>query len=204
MQRAPLPYQRGQPSSLDDFLANASLFATGGGGGATSAARRGAYAASAEVPPFVFDGGGLLHGTSLGADVQPDPPLFEIERGGVLLRQLSISPPLAGAHPHFHGAAFNALVTGMRRWALVPPHAAQFSREPALHHFSRLRHGSDAAAAALRGANGGATGHATPEGRASSWLDAVQRPGDVLYVPDGWQHATLSLADSVAVAVEFV
>ena len=33
---------------------------------------------------------------------------------------------LAGAHPHFHGAAFNALLVGRRRWALVPPQHAQF------------------------------------------------------------------------------
>ena len=36
------------------------------------------------------------------------------------------------------------------------------------------------------------------------WLDVVQRAGEVLYIPPDWQHATLSLADSVAAAVEFV
>ena len=36
------------------------------------------------------------------------------------------------------------------------------------------------------------------------WLDAVQMPGDVLWVPSQWGHATISLAESVAVAVEYV
>ena len=36
------------------------------------------------------------------------------------------------------------------------------------------------------------------------WFDVVQEAGDVLYVPPQWTHATLSLAESVAVAVEYV
>ena len=41
-------------------------------------------------------------------DLPPSLPVsgssvLQVEAGGVVLRQLSISPPLAGAHPHFHG-----------------------------------------------------------------------------------------------------
>ena len=42
------------------------------------------------------------------------------------------------------------------------------------------------------------------EQEAAEWVDVVQRPGDVLWVPELWGHATLSLAESVAVAVEYV
>ena len=31
----------------------------------------------------------------------------------------------------------------------------------------------------------------------------VQRPGDVVYVPENWGHAVVNLEDSVAVAFEF-
>ena len=59
-----------------------------------------------------------------------------------------------------------------------------------------------------KGARGeGATEAAPPppsEEALPEWVDALQRPGELLYVPESWGHATLSLADSVAVAVEFV
>ena len=113
------------------------------------------------------------------------PPVLGNQEVSVL-RQLSVGPPKAGAMPHFHGAAYNALQVGLRRWALVPPSAAVFSRVPALDHFRRLRFGG-----------GG-------EQEAAEWVDVVQRPGDVLWVPELWGHATLSLAESVAVAVEYV
>ena len=152
-----------------------------------------------QPPPFVFDGGRLLS-TSLGEDVTPHPAVLRVDGlpGGVdgaVLQQLSVSPALAGAHPHFHGTAYNALVVGVRRWALVPPAHATFTLQPALEYFSTLRHG-----------------RADPRHRAAlvgsesltSWLDVVQRPGDVLYVPSQWQHATISLAESVAVAFEYI
>ena len=157
-------------TKLRDFLAGAAV-----------------GAANASAPPsFVFDEALLAGGGALAADASPDPPLFEIENGGAVLRQLSVGPPKAGAMPHFHGAAYNALQVGLRRWALVPPSAAVFSRVPALDHFRRLRFGG-----------GG-------EEEAAEWVDVVQRPGDVLWVPELWGHATLSLAESVAVAVEYV
>ena len=140
-------------------------------------------------PPYIFDSGRILHTTSLGEDI-PTPEVFGIDEGGVVLRQLSISPPLAGAHPHFHGDAFNALIAGRRRWALVPPAAARFAIEAARSQFHRLRHGDG--------------GDADDGVSSTPWLDVLQLPGDVLYIPMQWQHTTLSLDESVAVAVEFV
>ena len=157
-----------------------------------------AIAAGSPTPRFVFDGGGLLGGTPLGSDVLPDPAVFQIERGGAVLRQLSISPARAGAHPHFHGAAYNVLMAGLRRWALIPPRSAEFSALHAIAYFESLRsgrwqHEADAKAERTHGT-------APPE-----WIDSgVQRRGELLYVPEQWGHATLSLSDSVAVAVEFV
>merc|ERR1719291_1300672 len=33
-------------------------------------------------------------------------------------------------------------------------------------------------------------------------LECVQGPGDVLYIPEGWYHAVLNLADSVALSAQ--
>ena len=194
---AQLPYDFGQsgarPGTLRDFLASQHMTRAldpRGTNNLTAAACR-----RLPPPPLVFDSA-VLGGSALGDDVAPDPPIFGVELGGATLRQLSVSPPLAGAHPHFHGAAFNALLVGHRRWALVPPARAQFVPQPALKYWAALRYGPrgvDAAADALDEAS-----------TAAPWMDAVQRPGEVLYVPADWQHATISLADSVAVAVEFV
>ena len=54
-------------------------------------------------------------------------------------------------------------------------------------------------------ARGGAGERSAEAGqRAPRFLECVQMPGDVVYVPKSWGHATLNLAPSVGVAVEFV
>ena len=74
------------------------------------------------TPLFVFDGGGLLGGTALGEDVQPDPSLFQIERGGAV-RGLNHSPAA--------GWYFAAAIPGLPAPALLRgEHTA--SRAPAL------------------------------------------------------------------------
>ena len=164
-----------------------------------------------QPPPFLFDSGRILGSTALGADVAPHPPLLDVDRGGVVLHQLSISPPLAGAHPHYHGTAYNALIVGRRRWALRSPTHATFAPQPALEHFMRLRHKLANVAAAVASIDGNGTVSLaesepddTENGVASPWVDVIQVAGDLLYLPSQWGHATLSLAESVAVAVEYV
>ena len=143
------------------------------------------WSSTISPPPFLFDSGKILQESRLDADLGPPPPLFSsTDDDYIVLRQLSISPPLAGAHPHFHGPVFNALVVGTRRWALVPPRHAVFSMTPAIDYFGRLRY------------------EMVNESSRSPWIDCVQRAGDILWLPPQWQHATLTLADSVAVAFE--
>lgn len=151
-------------------------------------------AATAAPPPFVFDSRSWRR-SELGGRVGAAPAVLDVREMGVVLAQLSISPPLAGAHTHYHGTAYNELLVGRRRWALTPPHAnAEFSLEPAVSLFARRRHGPQREV----------EGESVAEAADVPWLDAEQRPGDVLYVPMQWAHATLSLGESVAVAVEYV
>ena len=109
-------------ATLRDFLAGVAV------GGANASA----------PPSFVFDEALLAGGGALAADASPDPPLFEIENGGAVLRQLSVGPPKAGAMPHFHGAAYNALQVGSAMGARAAERR-RLSRVPALDHFRRLR-----------------------------------------------------------------
>ena len=210
------PYVHGAPGgTLKDFLDEMGANATASSTAATATSAATATTAAAtsaatsvainEPPAFVFDSGRLLGQTPLGRDLGDAPPFLNVSSGDAVLRQLSISPALAGAHPHFHGAAYNALIVGRRRWALFPPHAAQFALMPALHVFQQLRYGAGSSSSSST-SSVEATLAEGDDGIAVDveWLDAVQSAGDLLYVPLQWGHATLSLADSVAVAVEFV
>ena len=38
------------------------------------------------------------------------------------------------------------------------------------------------------------------QGSAARPLECIQREGELLYVPEGWYHATVNLGDTVAVA----
>lgn len=82
---------------------------------------------------------------------------------------------------------------GLKLWLLLPPSSAYVSTQhPAIHlasHFMRQgsKHNHD-------DGDGGDDG---------SFKIVLQKPGDVLYVPEHWAHAVLNLADSVAVSVEF-
>ena len=97
--------------------------------------------------------------------------------------QFYLGPKGSGSPPHYHMAAVNTLVYGRKRWHLIPPRDAVYSALPA-----RQWHRSGGPAR-LRG-----------EGRAV--YECVQRPGDVLFVPDNWGHAVLNLAPSVGFASE--
>lgn len=90
--------------------------------------------------------------------------------------QFYLGPAGSGAPFHFHRAAFNALVWGRKRWLVRPPAAAQYSTE-----HPRLGFDGD-----------------TESSR------CTQESGDVLFIPDGWAHATLNDAESIGFASEFV
>eukprot|EP00927_Polykrikos_kofoidii_P046728 TRINITY_DN4086_c0_g1_i1.p1 TRINITY_DN4086_c0_g1~~TRINITY_DN4086_c0_g1_i1.p1 ORF type:complete len:502 (-),score=63.43 TRINITY_DN4086_c0_g1_i1:117-1622(-) len=90
----------------------------------------------------------------------------------------------AGAPMHVHFAALNALFVGVKRWFLLPPSEAFWGVEPAGVWASsveceKLRH-------------------------SGVLLEVVQYPGDVLFVPEGWGHATLLEEYCVGIGQEFI
>ena len=88
---------------------------------------------------------------------------------------LSLGPSRSGLPPHAHGEAWLGLVAGRKRWFLREPGAA-IDQEGAVHPLASIRDW----AAVLRGG-------------------CLQAPGDVLYVPRGWTHATLNVGEALAV-----
>ena len=110
--------------------------------------------------------------------------------------QFLMGPALAGAHVHAHGAAWNVLVHGRKRWFLFPPHTPplfaavlraggllepQFGR-PALEWFR--------------------TEYPILRSSPIAPLEVIQEPGDIVWVPERWGHAVLNLEPSVGFAME--
>ncbi|XP_028310633.1 jmjC domain-containing protein 8 isoform X2 [Gouania willdenowi] len=82
---------------------------------------------------------------------------------------------------HWHGPGFSEVIYGRKRWFLYPP-----DREP---HF----HPNRTTLSWLR-----ETYPHLPEDEAP--LECTIRPGEVLYFPDRWWHATLNLDTSVFIS----
>ncbi|CAE7233381.1 JMJD8 [Symbiodinium natans] len=100
--------------------------------------------------------------------------------------QFAVGGEGSGSPMHFHQDALNLCLRGRKRWWLVPPSEAAFSR---LHPLDALDMGTSANSArdCLEGA-----------------CVFEQEEGDVVYVPDMWGHAVLNLEDHTAcVAAEF-
>ena len=99
------------------------------------------------------------------------------------LSQFIVGPPSSGSALHFHPAAANFLLVGLKAWVLGPPVAAGFAD----------------VSAPLWGGGGGRTAFANAS---ADYVQCLQGPGDLMFVPDQWGHAVINLADSVAVAYE--
>ena len=143
---------------------------------------------------------------ALGFLSHPPPPMLDYHPR---LRQFILGPVLSGAHFHFHGSAWNGLVFGLKLWVLVPPHAAFCA---ALHplqwiveftnDFNAFGSRRDSTSSTSSGGSGNTTGTTGTTGNTLPLL-VLQRPGEIVFVPEGWGHAVLNLADSIGVATEF-
>lgn len=83
-------------------------------------------------------------------------------------KQLFYGGDRSGAALHCHSAAFNALYVGQKDWFLIPPHRAALSGMAAEKLWSDGRY------------------------RKQHVLRCTQNAGDVILVPDGWGHSTMS------------
>eukprot|EP00752_Nemacystus_decipiens_P013460 g11922.t1 len=82
---------------------------------------------------------------------------------------------LSGAPFHIHSDALNLAVSGKKKWWVVTPRSAVWSRR-------HIREYAD------EGKGGPAGGEDRP-------MECVQRGGDLVYVPGDWGHAAMNLED---------
>lgn len=123
-----------------------------------------------------------------------------------MYRYLIIGVERTGSNLHVDPSgtgAWNALLCGLKRWALFPPGSAEeYLRTIGVSG----NYGSDGSASPpaywwldvlprLR---------ATGEDRELGLVECVQRPGETIFVPAGWWHCVLNIGLTVAITQNFV
>eukprot|EP00746_Dinoflagellata_sp_MGD_P144618 gnl/MRDRNA2_/MRDRNA2_77329_c0_seq1.p1 gnl/MRDRNA2_/MRDRNA2_77329_c0~~gnl/MRDRNA2_/MRDRNA2_77329_c0_seq1.p1 ORF type:complete len:473 (+),score=82.61 gnl/MRDRNA2_/MRDRNA2_77329_c0_seq1:155-1573(+) len=98
--------------------------------------------------------------------------------------QFGIGPAGAGAPMHVHFSAVNALFAGRKRWFLMHPSEAFWGITPSRQWAAS----SEYAELHKRGV----------------LLEVVQNAGDVVFVPEGWGHATIVEEYGVGIGQEFI
>ena len=153
-----------------------------------------------------------------------DPDFFDQERNrfpdalaplaagleGPPTMQFFYGPALSGAPYHFHGDAVNALVRGRKRWLLLAPAHAVYSKA---HPASAGTWPDFVGAKGYPTGDGVArTGAAVldldtdrtgPDRSAAAPYVCTQEAGDLVYVPAMWGHATVNEADAIGCAFEY-
>lgn len=142
--------------------------------------------AAAGVPDYLFDATFTKKAPELLGDVELLPPALCEEGHVAYVRhpQIGAGPPGAGVPMHAHFGALNALFSGAKKWFLLPPEHTFYGHAPVL----RWSESSDCAAFRAEG----------------SLVEVTQRAGDLLFIPEGWGHATLLEEPGVGIGLEFI
>ncbi|CAK9077983.1 Bifunctional arginine demethylase and lysyl-hydroxylase psr-1 (Phosphatidylserine receptor 1) [Durusdinium trenchii] len=141
--------------------------------------------AASEPPSYVFDASVLRRRRDLVKKASALTTSFmERHCSHVRVPQFGVGFRGAGAPMHTHHAALNASFAGRKRWLLCPPEAASWDLEPVCSWWQSDRYQRQRESGLL--------------------LEFQQEPGDLLFVPEGWGHATILESYAVGVAQEFV
>eukprot|EP01066_Platyproteum_vivax_P016863 Platyproteum_vivax@DN7243_c0_g1_i2.p1 len=115
-------------------------------------------------------------------------------------RWFLVGPKRSGTTMHedpLATAAWNALIVGHKRWALLPPHVSKGDAKGREH----IIKGEDDEAIMW-------FDNILPRIRAKTpdlpIIEGVQQPGWVIFVPPKWWHAVVNLDDTIAVTQNFV
>ena len=153
--------------------------------------------------PYLFDRGLLVARGRLRADVNepkwfgtPASPKGGGGGGGGWVESgvtdvdafyFLVGQPNSSAAFHVHGDTWNGLVFGYKRWYLYDGNA-RTTPPPGYPTIRSMKHWVSDILPQLK----------RPEDQP---LQCVQRPGDLLYLPEGFYHASTSLSETVAAAV---
>lgn len=106
---------------------------------------------------------------------------------------ISVGGTGAGAPMHSHESAWCAVIFGSKRWFWLdtsPGAGGQLQGMIAASTLDWFHHDrSEQGYAALK--------------RKGVVRTCVQGPGEIVYTPEGWDHATINLAETVAIAAQF-
>lgn len=133
------------------------------------------------LPSFIFE------------TIQPDSPLLTHFRIPSILNPnkthinmanmyFYLGPAFAGTPPHFHRSSWNVLVYGQTRWFLFPPPLATYTKQSAWEWWLSSQQ----------------------DGHTRDALECMQYPGDLLFLPDMWGQASVSIRESIGLVSEFV
>ena len=170
---------------------------------ADEAAGGGAVAATATSAHFAATAPESLHrgAAPYGFDRYAEPIVADLLQGVDLPRifpsgaergyhsYLLLGTSGGGIEWHMHSDGWNALACGHKRWFLLPPGTKppNYPRPSQGGGVLEWYHRFYADFAALEGAR-----------------EAVQRPGDVLYIPEGWYHATINVGETLGVSAQLI
>lgn len=130
-------------------------------------------------PPLVFDNS-VLKGSASGLSALHQRRRNALFNGApVGLSQLILGPAGSGSALHYHPAAVNFLVLGLKAWVLVPPSSAGFFDGTAQDWWTRIL-----------------------PNMTEPRVEVLQGPADMIYIPKNWGHAVINLVDSLATAYE--
>ena len=134
---------------------------------------------SVHSPTYIFET--ISQGSLLLKEFSPPAVLDEnITHISHFKLQFYLGPPLSGVPVHFKRSAWNVLIYGQKRWFLYPPDRAFYSKEHVLEWWRDSY-------------------RASPDA-----FECMQYPGDLVFVPDMWGHAFISLREGVSVTSEFI
>jgi hypothetical protein len=107
------------------------------------------------------------------------PPFVDTERRDAVSLSFGIGADASGVQMHVHGPVWAETLHGRKRWILAEP-----SAKP---RFDPDRQSTDWIADAAQRAELGA-------------LDCTLSPGELLWIPDAWWHATINLGETVFIS----
>ena len=111
-----------------------------------------------------------------------------------------IGPRRSGSSIHtdpLETSAWNAVISGRKRWVLFPPGTPKSLVKPAAWMAKKDREAIDWFLQHYRTIKESLPAHQQP-------LELITGPGDTIFVPTGWWHTVLNLDDTIAVTQNFV